>query len=86
MLFPFAQKGLDRIVNRFFVSISESTSLSPCSNAHPQRTHVFAAAVGAFDLAVAEQIHVRQQLLAQQLAGFASLSSPQLSPSENWKQ
>ncbi len=36
----------------------------------------FAAAVGAFDLAVAEQVDLRQQFFAKQLAGSVVVFAP----------
>ena len=58
-------------------SISESTSDSWClAEAAAQVAQELAAAVGAVDLAVAEQIHDRQQLFAQNFERFFVVLAP----------
>ena len=72
-----SQKGLDRIVDGFLVAnLGEDQLVVGVADADPQRTQVLAAAVGAFDLAVAEQVHRRQQLLAQQLQAGLVVFAP----------
>src|SRR5579872_4634860 len=65
--FSFSQKRLDRIVNRVLaVDFGEGQVLPRILDA-AQLADVFARAVGAFDLAIAEQVAVWQDVLRQEL-------------------
>src|SRR5687767_1595323 len=65
--FSFPQKSFDRLINRLFIlNLAGHQHFVLVAEGFLQDAEEFAAAVGAFDLAVAEQIALGENMFAQQ--------------------
>src|SRR5678815_4529093 len=75
--FSFPQKSLDRIVNRLFaLNLARHEHFVLVAEGFLEDAEEFAAAVGTFDLAVAEEIALGEDLFAQKGEGRLVVLSP----------